>query len=52
MLRGPAARVQEFADRLIAARGVRYGTLNLISAESTEPHDCDGSFHRHLAPRD
>ena len=32
MLRGPASEVRAFADRVRAERGVRFGTLNLISA--------------------
>ncbi|MCB1954852.1 MAG: nickel-responsive transcriptional regulator NikR [Rhodocyclaceae bacterium] len=33
VLRGPSAEVRRFADALVAERGVRHGSLNLISAE-------------------
>ena len=32
MLRGPVSEVRAFAERVRAERGVRFGTLNLISA--------------------
>jgi len=51
LLKGPVTRVREFADQLIAERGVRHGALNLVSASATEPHKHDGMTHRHLAPR-
>ena len=41
ILRGPTAEVREFANALIAERGVRHGQLNLISAE------IDMMQHRH-----
>jgi len=51
MLKGPVRRVREFAEALIAERGVRHGNLNLISVESGEPHRHGGTAHRHLKPR-
>jgi CopG family nickel-responsive transcriptional regulator len=50
MLKGSVKRVREFAEELIAERGVRHGVLNLISVELTGPHTHDGSTHRHLKP--
>jgi CopG family transcriptional regulator, nickel-responsive regulator len=50
LLKGPAKRVREFADQLIAERGVRHGALNLVSAATTAPHSHDGVTHRHLKP--
>ncbi len=52
LLKGPIKRVREFADRLIAERGVRHGDLNLISADLTGAHRHDGATHRHWQPRD
>jgi len=38
-LRGPTTAVREFADALLAERGVRHGQLNLIAADvGHEPH--------------
>jgi CopG family nickel-responsive transcriptional regulator len=50
MLKGPVQRVRNFADEIIAERGVRHGQLNLISVELSKPHSHDGSTHRHLKP--
>ncbi len=50
ILKGPVAQVQQFADQIIAERGVRHGQLNLISGEFTKPHTHGGSTHRHLKP--
>lgn len=52
LLKGPIRRVREFADRLIAERGVRHGDLNLISVDLTSSHRHDGATHRHWQPRD
>ncbi len=54
ILRGHLDDVQTFADRLIAERGVRHGSLNLVTAELGPPHahaHGDGGRHRHLKPR-
>jgi CopG family nickel-responsive transcriptional regulator len=50
MLKGTVKRVREFADEIIAERGVRHGSLNLINVELSAPHTNDGSTHRHLKP--
>jgi len=50
ILRGRARAVREFADRLVAERGVRHGQLNLVSAESGVEHSHGGHRHRHLKP--
>jgi CopG family nickel-responsive transcriptional regulator len=50
MLKGPVKRVREFAEEMIAERGVRHGSLNLINVELGTPHTHDGSTHRHLKP--
>lgn len=49
ILRGPTAAVQQFADRLVAERGVRHGKLNLVSVsrEGVARH----AHHQHLKPR-
>lgn len=51
MLKGPTARVREFAEEIIAERGVRHGQLNLISVDLGEPHSHGGPAHRHLKPQ-
>lgn len=54
-LRGPAAQVREFADKIRAERGVAYGSINLITVEGGDdhrlaaPHQHHG--HMHLTPR-
>src|SRR5277367_3399756 len=50
MLKGPVKRVREFAEEIIAERGVRHGVLNLINVELSTPHTHDGGTHRHLKP--
>jgi CopG family nickel-responsive transcriptional regulator len=50
-LKGPAKTVRQFAEKLIAERGVRHGQLNLVSVDLSETHKHDGSRHRHLTPR-
>jgi CopG family nickel-responsive transcriptional regulator len=53
MLKGPVKRVREFAEEIIAERGVRHGVLNLVNVELGAPHTHGGSTHshRHLIPR-
>lgn len=41
VLRGPVAAVREFAQKLIALRGVRHGNVHLI------PLDAEGGEHTH-----
>jgi CopG family nickel-responsive transcriptional regulator len=58
ILRGPVRAVRDFAQAIIAERGVRHGSLNVISVSVTpgghdhhhgpEPHAHD---HVHLKPR-
>ena len=50
MLKGTVQRVREFAEAIIAERGVRHGQINLISAELSESHRHGGIVHRHLKP--
>ena len=51
MLKGPVSQVREFAEAIIAERGVRHGQLNLVSVELGKSHSHGGSAHRHLKPR-
>jgi CopG family nickel-responsive transcriptional regulator len=50
MLKGPVKRVRQFAEEIIAERGVRHGLLNLVNVNLSTPHTHDGSTHRHLRP--
>ena len=50
ILKGTVKRVREFAEEIIAERGVRHGNLNVINVEVSAPHTHDGSTHRHLKP--
>jgi CopG family nickel-responsive transcriptional regulator len=50
MLKGTVKRVREFAQAIIAERGVRHGSLNLVNVELGASHSHDGSTHRHLKP--
>lgn len=50
MLKGPIKRVREFAEGMIAERGVRHGMLNLVSVELGAAHSHGGATHRHLKP--
>ena len=47
ILRGPAAEVRRFADRLIAERGVRHGRSHIIALEADHGH-AHASGHRHV----
>ncbi len=55
LLRGEAAMVRAFADKVCAERGVRFGALNLISVVLSEDHDHPDAHshagHAHLSPR-
>jgi len=52
ILRGPALAVRQFAEHVMAERGVRHGALNLVVADADHPHrHADGRVHRHLTPR-
>jgi CopG family nickel-responsive transcriptional regulator len=50
-LRGPAKAVRQFAEQVIAEKGVRHGQMNLVSVGLGEAHKHDGRKHRHLTPR-
>ena len=52
ILRGPSAEVRDFADILIAQRGVRHGQLNVFAVEidkdsHAHPHGRDEASHTH-----
>jgi CopG family nickel-responsive transcriptional regulator len=51
MLKGPIGKVREFAESIIAERGVRHGQLNLVSVELGTLHSHGSGAHRHLKPR-
>src|SRR5271156_5298860 len=48
MLKGPIHQVRDFAQEIIAERGVRHGQLNLVSVEMSKAHSHGGAPHRHL----
>jgi CopG family nickel-responsive transcriptional regulator len=50
MLKGPTSQVRQFAQEIIAERGVRHGNLNLVSVELGKAHSHGGAPHRHLKP--
>jgi CopG family nickel-responsive transcriptional regulator len=50
-LKGPARSVRQFAERLIAERGVRHGQLNIVTVELGAAHKHETTRHRHLTPR-
>jgi CopG family transcriptional regulator, nickel-responsive regulator len=50
MLKGPVSQVRQFAEEIVAERGVRHGQLNLVSVELGKPHRHGGSTHRHFKP--
>ncbi|MDK9704570.1 MAG: nickel-responsive transcriptional regulator NikR [Sulfuritalea sp.] len=59
ILRGPTAAVRDFADALIAERGVRHGQLNLIDVEVDSGREHHHGYkpagrsrgHVHLKPK-
>lgn len=58
ILKGPAGAVRSFADALMAERGVRHGSLNIVSVEVDQGHHGHGYAprgkaiaHLHLKPR-
>ncbi len=51
MLKGPTGQIRQFAEQIMAERGVRHGQLNLVSVELTKPHSHGGTTHRHPKPR-
>ena len=52
ILKGATAEVRQFADALMAERGVRHGQLNVIAleAEHHHAHDEQGAAHVHDRP--
>lgn len=52
ILKGATTEVRQFADALIAERGVRHGKLNVIAleAEQHHAHDEHGESHVHYRP--
>ncbi len=58
ILKGPVVSVRAFADALIAERGVRHGSLNVVSVDADQGRHSHGyaprgkvSPHLHLKPR-
>jgi CopG family transcriptional regulator, nickel-responsive regulator len=56
ILRGPTAEVRNFANALIAQRGVRHGLLNMVSVEiesdrHAHPHEGHEAGHTHPGHR-
>ena len=51
LLKGSVQQVRDFAQEIIAERGVRHGQLNVVSVEMGRPHSHGGATHRHLKPR-
>ena len=47
ILRGPVEEVRRFADLMTAERGVRHGSLNLVTVDRKDA----GHRHTHLHPR-
>jgi len=50
ILKGSVKRVREFAEEIIAERGVRHGLLNLVNVALGPRHSHGGGAHRHLKP--
>ncbi len=52
ILKGATTEVRQFADALIAERGVRHGKLNVIALETEQhhAHDEHGESHVHYRP--
>ena len=51
LLKGPISHVRQFADEVIAERGVRHGQINLVSVDLGKPHSHGGATHRHMKPQ-
>jgi CopG family nickel-responsive transcriptional regulator len=55
ILRGPLPRVQAFADRIVARRGVSHGDLHIVPAavrSGAHEHGGEPHAHEHITPRD
>ncbi|MCX7239293.1 MAG: nickel-responsive transcriptional regulator NikR [Burkholderiales bacterium] len=52
ILKGPTADVRQFADALMAQRGVRHGKLNVVAllAAHHHAHSAQGEAHVHYRP--
>jgi CopG family nickel-responsive transcriptional regulator len=52
ILKGPTAQVRQFADAMVAERGVRHGNLNVVAleAEHHHSHHGNGDAHVHYRP--
>ncbi len=52
ILKGPSAEVRRFADALVAERGVRHGSLNVVAieVEHHHVHHDHGEAHVHYRP--
>lgn len=46
ILRGASTKVRNFADRIKAERGVRFGSLNVVGVDLADEHD-DPNAHSH-----
>ncbi len=52
ILKGPIKHVEDFANAVIAVRGVRHGNLHMVPIEVDETaHSPDGHKHVHIRPR-
>jgi CopG family nickel-responsive transcriptional regulator len=55
ILNGPTAAVRGFANRIQAERGVRHGSVNLVTVDTGDTHAGSAAHHhrghRHLIPR-
>lgn len=51
IMRGPIKEIREFANAVMAERGVRHGKLNMVPIDMAEvSHSHDGSPHFHSHP--
>lgn len=52
LLRGPVQKIREFANNLMAVRGVRHGSLHMVPVTVNETsHDEHGHKHVHSHPQ-
>ena len=57
ILKGPVQAVRQFADALVAERGVRHGQINVVSVSIAETRHSHGyrpagkAAHTHLKPK-
>jgi CopG family nickel-responsive transcriptional regulator len=51
ILRGPTRTVMEFADSVIAEKGVRHGKINVIPVDSDSSGHSHGRGHKHTHAR-